>query len=266
MGLQLAVQQLIILNPGGDQRGMMASLSYLMEDRASARPGRLRIPDWDKSDRPRERLLTQGAKSLSDAELVAILLRSGTRELSALDLAKLLLREVSNDIDRLAGLRPAELMKHHGVGEAKALSIVAALELGLRRRERGVQERPQVHTSALAFQELQAKLSGLGHEEFWVLLLDRGMRLIDKRRVSSGGIHGTVADPKMIFREALEQGASCMVVAHNHPSGQLRPSEEDIRLTRKLIEGGRMLDILVQDHLIITAEGYYSFADNGQMH
>lgn len=209
--------------------------------------------------------MAQGAKALSDAELVAILLRSGTTKQSALDLARQLLRATGNDIDRLATLRPAELMKHNGMGQAKALSIVAALELGLRRRERGTKERPRLHSSALAHQELRAELSGLAHEEFWVLLLDRGMRLMGKRKVSSGGIHGTVADPKLIFREALEHGASCIVVAHNHPSGQLRPSEEDIRLTRKLVEGGRLLDILVQDHLIITTESYYSFADNGQL-
>lgn len=237
-----------------------------MEEREGKTAGRLKISDWDKADRPRERLLNQGAKALSDAELVAILLRSGTRELSALDLARQLLQHVDNDIDRLAGLRPAELMKHHGVGEAKALSIVAALELGLRRRARGASERPRIHTSMLAYEELRAHLSGLGREEFWMLLLDRGMRLLEKRQVSSGGVHGTVADPKIIFQHALEKSASCIVVAHNHPSGQLRPSEEDIRLTRKLVEGGRMLDILVQDHLIITSEGYYSFADNGQLH
>lgn len=237
-----------------------------MEPQEPSQPLRAKITEWAEADRPRERLLAQGAKALSDAELVAILLRSGTRAQSALDLARQLLLQVGNDIDRMAALRPAELMKHHGVGEAKALSIVAALELGVRRREQGERERPQLHNSVLAHEELRAQLSHLPHEEFWVLLLDRGMRLLAKRQVSSGGIHGTVADPKVIFRHALDGGASCIVVAHNHPSGQLRPSEEDIRLTRKLVEGGRMLDILVQDHLIITTDGFYSFADNGQLH
>lgn len=237
-----------------------------MESEGPIPKPRLSIPEWDKGDRPRERMMAQGAKALSDAELVAILIRSGTREQSALELAKQLLKETGNDINRLAALTPADLMKRKGVGEAKALSIVAALELGMRRRSGAQHERPRIHTSAQAHEELRAKLADLPHEEFWLLLLDRGLRLIESRRVSVGGLHGTVADPKVIFRSALEKGASCMVVCHNHPSGQLRPSEEDIRLTRKLVEGGQMLDIMVQDHIIITAGGFYSFADNGQMH
>lgn len=237
-----------------------------MENEDHGAAERLSIRNWSKDDRPRERLMAQGAKALTDAELVAILLRSGSVQESALDMARHLLGQVGNDLNRLAARTPAELMRHKGLGQAKAVSIVAALELGMRRRERTTRERPRVHSSQIAHEELRAALADLPHEEFWVLLLDRGLRLIDKRKVSSGGIHGTVADPKLIFRQALENGASCIVVAHNHPSGQLRPSEEDIRLTRKLAEGGRMLDILVQDHIIITAEGYYSFADNGQMH
>jgi DNA repair protein RadC len=227
---------------------------------------RLRIPDWDRRDRPRERLMAQGAKALSDAELVAILIRSGTPSLTALELAKHLLGEAKNDLNRLAGLTPADLMKRKGIGEAKALSIVAALELGMRRRSAVQQERPRLSTSAQVHEEVRSMLADLPHEEFWLVLMDRGLRLIETLAVSRGGIHGTVADPKVIFRKALERGASCMVLCHNHPSGQLRPSEEDIKLTRKLVEGGRLMDILVQDHLIVTDRGYYSFADNGQMH
>jgi DNA repair protein RadC len=237
-----------------------------MEGSDSITPQRLRIPDWDKRDRPRERLMAQGAKALSDAELVAILIRSGTPDLSALELAKHLLAEAKNDLNHLAALTPADLMKRKGIGEAKALSIVAALELGMRRRSGIRLERPRLSTSAQVHEEVRAALADLPHEEFWLVLLDRGLRLIEMLPVSRGGIHGTVADPKVIFRKALERGASCMVLCHNHPSGQLRPSEEDIKLTRKLIEGGRLMDILVQDHLIVTAEGYFSFADNGQMH
>lgn len=209
--------------------------------------------------------MSQGAKALSDAELVAILIRSGNREQSALDMAKQMLIEAKNDLDRFAALSPSDLMKRKGMGEAKAMSIVAALELGMRRRNTAKQERPRLSTSAQIFEEVRPLLADLQMEEFWLVLLDRGLRLIDLLPVSRGGVHGTVADPKVIFRKALERGASCMVVCHNHPSGQLRPSEEDIRLTQKLVAGGRLLDIIVQDHLIVTSGGFYSFADNGQI-
>lgn len=226
---------------------------------------KLSIRDWAQEDRPRERLLAQGPKALSDAELVAILIRSGTPQDTALELAQLILHQAGNDLNRLGGMSAAELMKVRGMGEAKALSIMAALELGMRRRDSGVEARPRVSTSADVHALMRPVLADLHHEEFWLVLLDRGMRLIGKCRVSQGGMHGTVADPKLIFREALERRASCLVLCHNHPSGQLRPSEEDRQLTHKLVAGGRLLDILVQDHVIITNGGYYSFADNGQL-
>ena len=226
---------------------------------------KLSIRDWAKGDRPRERLLAMGPKALSDAELVAILLRSGTTEVSALDLAKLILHRSGNDLHKLAATSVTELMRIRGVGEAKALSIAAALELGLRRRDKEVAERPLVRSSLDAHEILRPLVGDLPHEEFWMLLLDRGKRLLHHCRVSQGGMHGTVADPKLIFREALAKRASSIVLCHNHPSGQLRPSTEDIQLTRKLTEGGRLLDILVQDHLIIAEGGYFSFADNGQL-
>lgn len=228
---------------------------------------RLSIRQWSEEDRPRERLLAHGAKALTDAELIAILLRSGTTRTSAVEVAKMLLHATGNDLAKLAALSPAGLMKYRGIGLTKAVTIVAALELGMRRREAvGKNKSPRIHRSVLAYEEIRPRIADLPHEEFWVLMLNRGLSLIEAGRASTGGVHGTVADPKIIFRMALEHGASCIVVAHNHPSGQLRPSEEDIRLTRKLVEGGRLLDILVQDHLIVTTEGYYSFADEGQMH
>ncbi len=141
-------------------------------------------------------------------------------------------------------------MKIKGVGEAKALSIVAALELGMRRRDGQVEQRPMVGTSQQAYEVLRSSVADLPHEEFWLLMLDRGNRLLHRSKVSQGGMHGTVADPKLIFREALERRASSVILCHNHPSGQLRPSHEDIQLTKKLVEGGRFLDIVVQDHLI----------------
>ncbi len=227
--------------------------------------GKLSIPEWSKEDRPRERLLARGPKAMTDVELVAILIRSGTPTESALDLARIILNKAGNDLHKLAALSTTDLMKVNGVGEAKAMSIVAALELGQRRRDLTVAERPLIATSRAAFEILQPMVADLPHEEFWLLLLDRGNRLLERIRVSQGGMHGTVADPKLIFREALDRRASSVILCHNHPSGQLRPSAEDIALTRKLLEGGRFLDIAVQDHLIITTSGYYSFADNGQL-
>lgn len=228
-------------------------------------PAKLSIPEWSAADRPRERMLAQGAKALSDAELIAILIRSGTPKDSALDLARVILNKADNDLHKLAALSVAELMKVKGVGEAKALSVAAALELGQRRRDTILEVRPLIASSQHAFDLLQPLVADLPHEEFWLLLLDRGNRLLERTKVSQGGMHGTVADPKLIFRSALEKRASSVILCHNHPSGQLRPSQEDIVLTKKLVEGGRFLDIVVQDHLIVATTGYYSFADNGQL-
>ena len=226
---------------------------------------RLRIKDWAEDDKPRERLLKLGAKALSDAELIAILLRTGTIEHTAVDLSKLILSRNGNDLDRVGRSTVADLRKIKGIGKVKALTIAAALELGMRRREAGATDRPRIATSADAYEVLRARVADLPIEEFWLLMLDRGLRVAELCRISTGGMHGTVADPKVIFKEALDRRASAVILCHNHPSGQLRPSEEDLRLTRKLVEGGRLLDITVQDHLIITSGGYYSFADNGLM-
>lgn len=223
------------------------------------------ISQWATDDRPREKLQRQGARALSDAELLAILIRSGTQQESALDLAKRVLARCGNDLHQLGKLDLNELMAFKGMGEAKAMAIAAALELGRRRRDTEAPVRPSIATSASAFEAIRPVLVDLPHEEFWLLVLDRGNRLIDRVPVSRGGLHGTVADPKVIFKEAIERRAASIILCHNHPSGQLRPSEEDIRLTRKLADGARLLDVVVQDHLIIGANGYYSFADNGMM-
>lgn len=236
-----------------------------MTTMSTSASSKLSIPEWSRDDRPRERLQARGAKALSDAELVAILIRSGSTTESALDLARIILNKAGNDLHKLAGLGVNELTRIHGVGEAKAMSIVAALELGQRRRDLTVEQRPIIADSRSAFELLQPVLGDLPYEEFWLLLLDRGNRLMNRCKISQGGMHGTVADPKLIFREALDQRASAVILCHNHPSGQLRPSAEDIQLTRKLVEGGRFLDIQVQDHLIVTSAGYFSFADNGQL-
>ena len=226
-------------------------------------PSKLSIPEWSKADRPRERLLANGPKALSDAELVAILIRSGTPQDSALDLARLILRKAGNDLHKLAGTGVAELMRIKGVGEAKALSIVAALELGLRRRDQVVEQRPLVASSAQAFELLRPQLADLPHEEFWLLLLDRGNRLLDRCRVSSGGMHGTVADPKLIFREALEKRASGVILCHNHPSGSPLPSSADRLLTDVLRKTLGLIDVRVLDHLIVTRRETVSLAEIG---
>jgi DNA repair protein RadC len=223
------------------------------------------IKNWAQDDRPREKLLKLGSAALSDAELLAILIRSGTTKASALDVARSILDRAGNDLHRLGRLSVHDLMKSKGMGEAKAIGIAAALELGRRRRNVEGVERPLIATSAAAYEEVRALLGEQPHEEFWILVLDRGNRLLDRCCVSRGGMHGTVADPKIIFKEAIDRRASSIVLCHNHPSGQLRPSEEDIRLTHKLCEGSRLLDITVLDHVIVTASGYYSFADNGML-
>ena len=227
---------------------------------------RLTIREWARDDRPREKLMEKGANALSDAELVAILIRTGTVKDNALELAKKILRAVDGDLGRLGRLGVRDLMKVDGIKEAKALTIAAALELGRRRNEAPSAERQVIRSSAEAFGEFHPKLRDLTHEQFWLLFLDRGNRMVcPPFMLSEGGMHGTVADPKLVFKAALDRRASSVVLAHNHPSGQLRPSEEDIQLTRKLVEGGRLLDITVQDHLIVAAQGYFSFADQGML-
>jgi DNA repair protein RadC len=225
------------------------------------------IAQWAEDDRPREKLLSKGAAALSDAELIAILIRSGSITNNAIDVARAVLKHTENDLYKLGRLGVSDLrrMKVSGLGETKAITIVAALELGRRRRDVEPRERSTVATSATAHELVRDVLEDLPYEEFWLILLDRGNRLLRRCKVSQGGMHGTVADPKLIFREALDHRASSIILCHNHPSGQLRPSEEDIRLTRKLVDGGRLLDIAVHDHLIVAGTGYFSFADNGML-
>lgn len=237
-----------------------------MQQETTTGDARLTIREWAPDDRPREKLLQRGGAALSDAELLAILIRTGTPKHNALDLARKILATAGGDLERLGRLGVRDLMKVDGIKEAKAITIAAALELGRRRKENPVRERPSIRSSAEAFEQLHPKMADLGHEQFWLLFLDRGCRMLQPPfRLSEGGMHGTVADPKLIFKHSLDVKASCIVLAHNHPSGQLRPSEEDIQLTRKLVEGGRLLDIAVQDHLIVTTGGYFSFADQGML-
>lgn len=222
-----------------------------------------KILSWAEEDRPREKLLLKGKAALSDAELIAILIGSGTRELSAVDLSKLILQSVNNNLNELAKLSINDLMKFKGIGDAKAISIAAALELGRRRKESETLKKPKVSSSADAYEAIRPYLMDLQHEQFWVLLLNRANEVIRPQQISIGGVSGTVADPKMIFKAAIEHLASSIILVHNHPSGNLTPSQTDKDLTKKVKEAGRTLDIPVLDHLIFSDNAYFSFADEG---
>jgi DNA repair protein RadC len=221
------------------------------------------ILSWAEEDRPREKLMLKGRAALSDAELIAILIGSGTRELSAVDLSKLILHSVGNNLNELAKLSINDLMKFKGVGDAKAISIAAALELGRRRKESEVVKKAKITSSADAYQAMRPYLLDLSHEQFWVLLLNRASEIIRPFQISIGGVAGTVADPKIIFKSAIEYLASAIILVHNHPSGNLTPSQADLDLTKRVKEAGRLLDIPILDHLIFGDSGYYSFADKG---
>lgn len=226
---------------------------------------KLTIKAWAEEDRPREKLQHKGRHNLSDAELLAIIIGSGNAELSAVDLARHILASVNNDLFDL-GRKPLEfLTSFKGIGEAKAISIAAALELGRRRALAEAKPKDRIINDKAAFEILSPLLSDLAHEEFWIICLNRNNRFISKHKISSGGIAGTVADGKIIFHIALKELASAIILCHNHPSGNLQPSEQDVRLTRNIIEAGKMLDIAVFDHLIIAHNQYYSFASNGKM-
>lgn len=228
-------------------------------------PQPLSIKAWAEEDRPREKLRLKGKQSLSDAELIAILLGSGSREETAVGLAKRILSDVQHNLNDLGKRSLGELLKYKGIGEAKAISITAALELGRRRQLSQVRERPQVRSSRDAFRAIAPLLVDLPHEEFWILLLNRANRVMGREKISLGGVAGTVVDAKVVFRKAIEGLASSIILCHNHPSGNLRPSQADIDLTKKLVQAGKTLDVVVLDHLIVTDEGYYSFADEGKL-
>lgn len=223
------------------------------------------IKSWAEDDRPREKLLRKGRQALSDAELIAILLGSGTRNLTAVDVGKKVLAAYQNKLHHLGRLGIEDFKKFPGIGEAKAITIIAALELGRRRRSEERMVAAKISSSRDIYELLAPKLSDLDHEEFHVLLLSRSHKVKEQICISRGGISGTVVDQRLIFKPALEKLASAIVLCHNHPSGTLRPSEQDKRLTQKLVKSGVILDIPVLDHLIFTDEGYFSFADEGML-
>lgn len=224
---------------------------------------KITIKSWAEEDRPREKLSLSGRRSLTDAELIAILIGSGSKNESAVELSKRILHACLNDLNQLGKLSIQELSKFKGIGEAKAISIIAALEIGRRRKETTPIERVQISTSRDVYQALLPQFADLNHEEFWIVLLNRANKITSKHLISKGGQAGTVADPKIIFNTALQNHAAYIMLAHNHPSGNLKPSQADLDLTRKLKAAGQLLDIPILDHLIITDNGFLSFADEG---
>ncbi|MES2458431.1 MAG: DNA repair protein RadC [Bacteroidota bacterium] len=224
---------------------------------------KLGIKLWAEADRPREKLLLNGRRHLTDAELIAILIGSGNKEETAVDLSRRILTTYHNDLDALGKVSVKDLSKFKGIGEAKAICIVAALELGRRRSAVAGTELLKIQSSRDAFDLLLPVFADLNHEEFWILMLNRANCLIGKSLISKGGQAGTVADPKIIFKTALEHNAANLILAHNHPSGNLKPSQQDISITKKMVEAGKMLDLYVVDHLIIANKLFYSFGDEG---
>lgn len=224
---------------------------------------KLNIKAWAEEDRPREKLLLKGKSVLSDAELLAIIIGSGTPEVSAVELCRQILASVHNNLDKLGKLTVTDLIKFKGIGEAKAIAIVASLELGKRRASTEVQLPERFVSSQQLYKALEPSFTDLQHEEFWILLLNRNNRLLSKHRISSGGVAGTIVDPKIIFNIALKELASGIVLSHNHPSGNLQPSREDKDMTHKILQGAKFLEISIIDHIIVANRDYYSFRDNG---
>lgn len=224
---------------------------------------KISIKSWAEEDRPREKLNAQGRRALTDAELIAILIGSGSRTETAVELSKRILHHYENDLNKLGKASISELSKFKGIGEAKAISIIASLEIGRRRNDTETKAIEYINSSRDAYNIMRRHLMDLNHEEFWILLVGRSQKVLAKELVSKGGLSATVADPKIIFYMALQQQASGIILVHNHPSGNLKPSHQDIDLTKKISAAGRLLDINVLDHLIITDNGYYSFGDEG---
>lgn len=221
------------------------------------------IKNWAEDDRPREKLLKKGKMSLSDAELLAILIGSGNRRENAVDLCKYILSHTDNSLSKLGKLSLNQLLKYNGIGPAKAVTIIAALELGRRRRTEEALVKKKITSSASVFEYMQPRIGELPHEEFWIIFLNNSNKVIDQLQLSKGGITGTLVDVRIALRMALELGATSLILSHNHPSGNLNPSEADKKLTQKLQRAGESLDIKTLDHIIVTEKSYFSFADEG---
>ncbi|MDT0646258.1 DNA repair protein RadC [Zunongwangia sp. F260] len=223
----------------------------------------LSIKNWAEGDRPREKLLQKGRVSLSDSELIAILIGSGNRNESAVELSKRILASTKNNLSELGRLGINQLCEFKGIGTAKAITIVAALELGRRRRVEEALERKKITSSNSVFELMQPIIGELPHEEFWIVYLNNSNKVLDQLQLSKGGITGTLVDVRITLRKALELGATAIILTHNHPSGNLNPSEADKQLTQKMKTASESLDIKVLDHIIVTEKSYFSFADEG---
>lgn len=225
----------------------------------------LSIKEWALEDRPREKLIAKGISSLSSAELLAIVIGSGTRSDTAVELSRKLLNLVGNNLHELGKLDLINLRKIRGIGPAKAMAVLACFELGRRRNASDRLPEIKISGSKDAFDLFHPLLGDLPHEEFWILLLNRANRVIDKIRISQGGISGTIIDTRIILKNAVDRLASTIILCHNHPSGNLKPSDADIRITNKMKESSLIMDINLIDHIIIADKTYYSFADEGMI-
>jgi len=219
------------------------------------------IKSWAEDDRPREKLMLKGKIALSDAELIAILIGSGSRNESAVDLSKRILSSIDNNLNKLGKLSVSDLQKFKGIGDAKAISIITALELGRRRRIEDAMELPEIKSSKAIFNMMQPLIGELQHEEFWIVYLNNSNKVLHKEQLSKGGLTGTLVDVRMVFKKGIELFSTAIILCHNHPSGKLQPSQADKSITSKLKLAGETLDIKVLDHLIITENAYFSFAD-----
>lgn len=239
--------------------------SFSSHRSGGASSDRARIKDWSVDDRPREKLLSNGKAALTDAELLAIIIGSGNREETAVALMQRILKDVDYNLNQLGTQTVQELMRFKGIGEAKAISIVAMLELGRRRQLEPLAKRFKIESSVDSYKIIAVDLVDLHHEEFWIIMLNNSNRLIKKERISNGGMGNVIVDPKILFKKAIDNRAAGVILAHNHPSGNLDPSTEDERLTAQLVAAGHLLEIKVHDHLIIADDQYYSFADEGMI-
>ena len=221
------------------------------------------IKNWAAEDRPREKMLEKGREALTDAELIAILIGSGNSEESAVDLSRRILKDVDDNLINLSQLSIADLMKYNGIGNAKSVAIAAALELGRRRRYAEATKQTLIRNSKDAFEYFYMHTQDLLHEQFWVLLLNPANKVIKMAKVSDGGINSVYVDNRRIFKTALENNASALMLCHNHPSGSVQPSDADKSLTRNLVRGGKLLDIKILDQIVVGIDNYFSFADSG---